>query len=586
MSAGGHTAVPGRVVLHDDAEGRWLQFSNPRQIITAATLPEVVAGLAEVEAAVTGGGLHAAGFVSYEAAPAFDPALTVRQGGGFPLLWFGLYDQVDEVELPDPTTAPGWRQADWQPSITSAEYYDALARIKTLIRSGDTYQVNFTWRLETVLSVPPWEFFLRLAAAQESPFSAFLDTGDWVVCSASPELFFRLDGERIECRPMKGTAARGLTLAQDRARAESLRISEKDRAENVMIVDMTRHDLGRVAQPGSVNVTSLFAVEKYPTVWQMTSTVEARTSAGLSRIFGALFPPASITGAPKVRTMEIIARLESSPRRLYTGAIGFVAPGRRAQFNVAIRTLLFHRSTCRVEYGVGGGIVWDSQPESEWRECRTKAGILEAPMPPFSLLETMLWTPAAGCFLLDRHLQRLEASALYFGFRVNLEAVKVKLEQLVSGLPPVHQKVRLLVDQDGSITLEANAFPEETSMPQRVALAAAPVDSANPFLYHKTTNRSVYETALAACSGYRDVLLYNERGEVTESTIANVAVDIEGRLVTPPVDCGLLAGTLRADLLARGELIEQPVTIAQLLRSTRVFLINSVRGMCRVEVRR
>jgi para-aminobenzoate synthetase/4-amino-4-deoxychorismate lyase len=383
---------------------------------------------------------------------------------------------------------------------------------------------------------------------------------------------------------MKGTAARGLTQTEDQAQAEALRTSEKEQAENVMIVDMVRHDLGRVAETGSVTVPHLFEVEKYPTVWQMTSTIEDRTTASLCEIFQALFPPASITGAPKVRTMEIIAQLEPSPRRIYTGAIGFVAPGRRAQFNVAIRTLLLDRRTGQAEYSVGGGITWGSQPEAEWQECRDKARILTTRVPAFSLLETLVWTAEEGYFLLARHLQRLEQSRLYFGFKVDLPAVRLELDRLAARLAQKRQKVRLLVTREGRITLEAEALSAPDPAPPRVMLASGPADSSDPFLYHKTTNRGLYEAARAACPGCDDVLLFNKRGEVTESTIANLAVEIEGKLCTPPVQCGLLPGTLRADLLERGELFERSITVEEMLRSPRVFLLNSVRGMYRVQV--
>ena len=610
--------------MRDAASGRWLEFSRPLRLVIASAPAEVAASLDQVEAAVAGGNIHAAGFVSYEAAPAFDAALTVRGSGEFPLVWFGLFERLDEIQLPPPPASTAG-ETDWQPSVTQRDYFAALDRIKALIRSGDTYQVNYTFRLlgrqefsaasgvgpapatdrPPLPATDPWAVFLCLAAAQDSAFSAFIDSGRWAICSASPELFFRLEGERIECRPMKGTAARGLTSAQDRAQAETLRTSQKERAENVMIVDMVRHDLGRVAQPGSVNVTSLFAVEKYPTLWQMTSTVEARTRAGLGEIFGALFPPASVTGAPKVRTMQIISQLETAPRLIYTGAIGFALPGRRAQFNVAIRTLFADRQTGRTEYGVGSGIVWDSQPEQEWRECLTKARILcsltlphecgapkgtgmphsfgSAPAPEFRLLETMLWTPEGGYFLVERHLQRLEESAEYFAFRLKLPAVRAELSRLAPALPRSGHKVRLLATKDGRVTVEATPLPEASAKPLRLALAAAAVDSSNPFLYHKTTHRAVYAAALEARPGHDDVLLFNERREVTESTIANVVVELEGKLVTPPVECGLLAGTFRAELLARGDVVEQVVTVKELLRSPRVFLVNSVRAMYRVD---
>jgi para-aminobenzoate synthetase/4-amino-4-deoxychorismate lyase len=328
----------------------------------------------------------------------------------------------------------------------------------------------------------------------------------------------------------------------------------------------------------------LFEVEKYPTVWQMTSTIEARTCATLGNIFRALFPPASITGAPKVRTMEIIAELEASPRRIYTGTIGFIAPGRQAQFNVAIRTLLLNRQTRHAEYGVGGGITWGSQPGAEWQECRDKARILTTRVPAFSLLETMLWTAEEDYGLLERHLERLAQSALYFGFAVDLPAVRLELERLAARQARTRQKVRLLVTKEGRIALEAEALPAADPAPQCVVVAPGRTDSSNSFLYHKTTNRGLYEAARAACPGYDDVLLLNERGEVTESTIANLAVEMEGKLCTPPVECGLLPGTLRADLLERGTLIERPITVEEMLRSPRVFLLNSVRGMYRVQV--
>ncbi len=575
---------PARVILRDAASGRWLQFTRPRRIVRTGALGEIVAALDRVQEAVAREGLHAAGFVAYEAAPAFDGTLVVNDDGAFPLLWFGLYEGAEQIDLPGLPPGADTSGMDWRASIGPAEFRQNMARIKALIRSGDTYQVNYTYRLKARLEGDPWDLFLRLVAAQEAPYGAYADTGEWVICSASPELFFRLDGTRIECRPMKGTATRGRTQAEDQVRAEALHASEKERAENVMIVDMVRHDLGRVAHPGSVRADRLFEIEKYPTVWQMTSTVEARTEAGLSDIFRALFPPASITGAPKVRTMQVIAELEPFPRRLYTGTIGFFAPGRRAQFNVAIRTLLANRRTGWAEYGVGSGITWDSDPEAEWQECQTKTRILSAPVQAFSLLETMRWTPEGGYFLLDRHLERLQESAQYFAFSLDLAALRFELEAMVSGFGRAPQRIRLLAAKDGRFSFDAEMLPKAATKPQRVAVARAPVDSSDPFLYHKTTNRQVYEAARTAWPGFDDVLLFNEKGEVTESTIANVAVDVDGKLCTPPVSCGLLPGTLRAHLLQQGELVERPIAREELLRSPRVILLNSVRGKYGVEV--
>lgn len=571
------------VVVHDAARSRWLSFTNPRELVVARRLEEVLPGLARVEAAVATQGLYAAGFVSYEAAPAFDPALSVKADSAFPLLWFGLYPELEEIALPHPATKPAGELV-WQSSIAPEEYRSRLLAIKELIGAGDTYQVNFTYRLHALLNTDPWELFLRLVAAQESAYGAFVDTSDWAICSASPELFFGLEADLLESRPMKGTAARGLWFEQDQQQAAELRASEKDRAENTMIVDMVRNDLGRICEPGSVKVPSLFTVEKYPTVWQMTSSVCGRSSAGLDRIFQGLFPPASITGAPKARTMQIIVGLESSPRRIYTGSIGFAAPGRRAQFNVAIRTVLVNKTQGSAEYGVGSGIVWDSDPEHEAQECRVKARVLRPPLPGFELLETILWKPELGYFLLEHHLKRLGQSADYFGFACNLAQVLDELRATALHLPPAPHRVRLLVAKNGSVAVEAQLLEWAFGKPPSVTLAHSAVDSSDPFLYHKTTNRRIYQEALAACPGFADVLLYNQKGEATESTIANLVVDIGGALHTPPVHSGLLAGVYRAWLLEQGRVGERVVTVDELLQSPRVFLANSVRGLYRVKL--
>jgi len=460
-----------------------------------------------------------------------------------------------------------------------------LREIRNFIRDGDTYQVNFTYRLRALTGVDPWNMFVGIAGDGEAPFAAFVDTGEWAVCSASPELFLRLNGERIESRPMKGTSARGLWFEDDQALRETLRSSAKERAENVMIVDMVRNDLGRVALPNSVDVPRLFDVEKYPSVWQMTSTVRARTREPLARILAATFPPASITGAPKRRTMEIIAQLESSPRRIYTGTIGFVAPNRRAQFTVAIRTVLIHKASGRAEYGVGGGIVWDSKPAAEHAECRTKTKVLHPAARDFDLLETLLWTAGDGYALLEYHIRRLTQSADYFGFQVDLRAVRDKLANLADSLSPVPHRVRLLVSRQGGIRGEATPMDVALMSFDDLTSAKLPIDPGNVFLYHKTTRRSVYEDAVRSRPGYNDVLLFNDAGEITESTVANVAVEIDGVLWTPPVSCGLLPGTQRAWMLDQGRMRERIISIREALESPNIYLMNSVRGMRKVRLR-
>jgi len=581
MKAPAAQSIENQVVLRDDRSGQWLRLTSPVRIVTTSQLEQVPDCMRQVEQAVQEEGLTAAGWVSYEAAPAFDPVLSTHPPGDFPLLWFGLYEKPEVIQPPQATEPNLANENSWSPSLSPEAYPKAFDRIKMYIREGDTYQVNFTHRLTCAPFIrAPWQTFLQLMKAQRTRYGAYLSAGPWRICSASPELFFRLDGTRLESRPMKGTAPRGLTHAQDRLQAEALHASEKNRAENLMIVDMVRNDMGRVARPHTVEATPVCELEKYPTLWQLTSTVTAQTDASIGEIFQAMFPPASITGAPKTRTMEIIKELESTPRHIYTGAIGFLAPGRRAQFNVAIRTLVLDTRTHHAEYGVGGGLVWDSDCDQEQAECQTKAKILQESQPPFSLLETMLWTPDDGFHLLERHLRRLRDSADYFDFSLDEVQLRQQLDRLGSTLPYSPHRIRLLLEEDGKTTLESTPLPPPAPpSPIRVCLAQQPVDSGSPFLYHKTTCRRVYEEARAAAAGFDDVILTNEKKEVTETTIANLAVEVDGHLCTPPVECGLLPGTERAELLDHGILRERVITMKELQASPRVFLLNSVRGM-------
>lgn len=573
-----------RAVVLDEAKKTWLQFTAPSRVLTTHRTGEVLAIVRQVEKAVEQEGVHAAGFISYEASGAFDPCLPVKIDTGFPLVWFGLFTKVREI-----TVEPGGFDAgtalQWEPSVTREEYDACLRAIRRHIYDGDTYQVNFTYRLRARAQVDPWALFVQIAGDGEAPFAAFVDTGEWAICSASPELFLRREGDRLESRPMKGTAPRGLWYEDDLAKREHLIGSEKERAENLMIVDMVRNDLGRMAERGSVQVPALFEAERYPTLWQLTSTVQARTNEPLDRILEAAFPPASITGAPKKRTMEIIEELESTPRRIYTGTIGFVAPGGRAQFNVAIRTVLLHKAAGNAEYGVGGGIVWDSKPESEFEECRTKMKVL-TPLPrDFDLLETLSWSPDEGYSLLAYHLRRLARSAEYFGFRMDQGNVMAQLASAAEGLPRGPHRMRLLASRAGGVRCEAAPLDLSARGFNDVVFAQAPVESRDVFLYHKTTRRLVYEDALRTRPGSEDVLLFNESGQITESTVANVAVEIDGVLCTPPVRCGLLPGTQRAELIDHGLLEERAISIQEALQSPNIYLLNSVRGMHKVHIR-
>jgi len=574
------------VLLRFPIHNCWLHFSNPVTVLEAQKVYEVVPLLESLEEGLVEG-LYAAGFIAYEASPAFDCAHKAKPAGDFPLAWFGLYKNVKKTNTAPP---PFYSENDhndhlsWSASTSQGEYNQAIACIKDYIAQGDTYQVNYTYRLNSLFSGDPYKLFLKLAKAQKAPYAAYVNTGRFVLCSASPELFFYTNGEHIESRPMKGTAPRGLTLQEDNDQAEWLRHSQKNQAENVMIVDMVRNDIGRIAVTGSVRVPDLLAVEKYPTVWQMVSTVTGQTQAGLIEILRALFPAASITGAPKASTMKIIEELETSPRKVYTGCIGFASPKKLAQFNVAIRTAIIDRDQDRVEYGVGGGITWDSVDKSEYEECLTKAKILSVRLPEFSLLETLRWTPIHGYFLLDLHMQRLQDSAKYFDFSVDIRDVRAYLDELVTCFESKDYKVRLLLDENGSIRAQAEFLSEVSKQTLKVCLAKEPVDSNDPFLYHKTTNRKVYEHASDSCPGYDDIILWNERGEVTESCVANLVVELDGNLYTPPVSCGLLPGTYRSWLLSQGKVQERIIPLEQLDKCTRLFLVNSVRGQQAAEL--
>ncbi len=570
-----------QIVLRDAAAEQWLRFTDPVEVLVARSVAEVPGVIAEAERRVTGGGLYAAGFVTYEASPAFDEALTTRPPGVLPPACFGVFAPPAAVErLPDADTAAAHR--DWHMPVGRREYGRAIAAIREQIALGNTYQVNFTLRQRASGIRDPWSLFAGIAA--DAPYAAYLDCGDHVIVSASPELFFELDADRLTCRPMKGTSARGLTLEADSALRDALQTSEKNRAENVMIADMLRNDMGRVALPGTVETPAMFEIEKYPTVWQMTSTVSAATKASVSEVFAALFPCASVTGAPKVASMKLIAALEEAPREIYTGAIGFMAPARRARFSVAIRTAWIDRRSGQGTYGTGGGIVWDSDADAEYAECLDKARVLAGGTRrrDFQLLESLLWTPAEGWFLKEEHLRRMADSAAYFDFPFDSAAAAGELDRFARELPARGCKVRLLLGRDGAVTLSHTLLAEAApGAVLELVLAREPVDANDPFLYHKTTGRSVFERARRDAGGGDDVLLWNRDREITESTVANVIVRLRGRLVTPPVSCGLLPGTLRARLLAEGRVHEGTVRLEDLADADEIFLVNSVRGWMR-----
>ena len=550
-----------------------MAFEEPELVVRADTAPAVPAALAEVERLTRDRALHAVGFVTYEAGAAFGLAVH-NPPPGLPLVWYALYDAGGIRACDPPARAAAYTLGPLQPSMDRSAFQHAFDAIKQFLADGDSYQVNLTFQMRAPFAGEPLDLFADLVEAQQGAYSAFIDAGDFAICSASPELFFELRGDRVVARPMKGTARRGRTLDEDAAVRERLVASPKDRAENVMVVDMVRNDLGRIADVGSVRVDELFTAERYPNVWQMTSSVSARSLAPLEDVFAALHPSASITGAPKVKTMEIVHLLESGPRGVYTGAVGHIPPDGQARFNVAIRTAVIDRRAGLLSFGVGSGIVWDSDGAAEYDECLLKGSVLGTPPVRFELLETLRWEPGTGYHLLSRHLARLSGSAQYFGIPLSSAAVDSALHETVQDAQEP-QRVRLLVAQSGAIRTERRVHVPAPG-PLQVRLGRRSIDSRSVWLFHKTTHRDIYEQARDEAGPCDDVLLWNEHGQVTEATNANVVVEVDGASVTPPVECGLLPGTCRAEMLAGGTVRERIVTLDDLQRATAIWLINSV----------
>lgn len=554
-------------------------FTDPIKIITTMKVEEVVSCLLQVEEEISIGH-YAAGFLSYEAAPAFDHSFQVHTGGKMPLLWFGIFKEPNPFE---PKENENFSISKWSPAINGEQYHQEIAKIKEAIKNGDTYQINYTTRLHADFHGDDFAYYKKGASAQDSDYCAYLNIGDYQILSASPELFFRWDGEKIITRPMKGTINRGMTFEEDGENAKWLYHSEKNRAENVMIVDLLRNDLGAIAIPGTVNVDELFSIEKYPTVWQMTSTISANTEkeVGIVDIFKALFPCGSITGAPKISTMKFIANLEDSPRDVYCGAVGYISPQKDAVFNVPIRTVLINRKTHQAVYGVGGGITWDSTTKDEYEEIVMKAALLTRDNPLFDLLES-LKLENGTYFLFNLHMHRLKKTAQYFNFNISIDDIMNGLSDFAKKNENQCLKVRLLVSKNGKYNIVGEPIvPFEHSL--KVKLGTEPINMNNPFLYHKTTNRQVYQSYKLSHPDVFDILLWNQKGEITEFTNGNIVVEKDGKLYTPPIHSGLLAGTFREQLLKTNIIQEKIVTIQEIKTFTKIWFINSVRGWVKVQ---
>lgn len=552
------------------------RFGGYIKTIVATHPYEVIDILNQVEQSAAEG-FYAAGFVVYEAAATLNPDLpSVPPVEGLPLAWFAIFKERHNVEAGAGVTA-STIDVTLEQQKGFEDYNEEVERIRSYIAAGDCYQVNHTFPLHGTFKDNLGDLYIRVGAAQQAPFCAYLDTGRFSILSASPELFFYLKDGVITTRPMKGTARRGRWTEEDLAAVEQLLESPKERAENLMIVDLLRNDLGIVAKTGTVKVDALFEVETYPTVHQMTSTVSAQLKCGtrLTEVFQALFPCGSVTGAPKRRSMEIIAEIENAPRGVYCGAIGYVAPGGEMLFSVAIRTLLFDKQKNSLTMGVGSAVTWDSEAASEYAECLSKGAFVNQQNLGFRLIESLRLENGVYT-LLERHLARLKASAGYFGFFCDQEDIRQALSDYAAKTLGLC-KVRMLLASNGTVNISSELLMESEAA-LRVTISAIPVDSNDAMRYHKTTRRALLDIAKSSRPDCDEVLFINEHGQLTEGSYHNLVVKLDGQFVTPPLACGLLPGVLREELLEKEKILEQVLSTEDLKHATEVWLINSVRG--------
>jgi len=572
-------------ILLDDArpdgDGARL-YADPVEIVAADRLNAVVPALERLRAA-RARGLHAAGYLTYEAGAALMPrGLPSRDVEG-PLLWFGLfagYRALTAAEVADalPDPAGAWAAVP-EPRIDRRAYDATLERVLEMVRAGDIYQANLTLRADVAIAGDPAALYAKLRRGSAAGHGALVATGERHLLSLSPELFVALDGGTLTCRPMKGTATRGDTPDEDARRIADLAGDAKQRAENLMIVDLMRNDLSRVAAAGSVAVPTLFTVETYPTVHQMTSTVTATLAPDHDAIdvVGALFPCGSITGAPKQRAMEVIGTVESTGRGVYTGAIGRIDANGDMAFNVAIRTLTVAAGAATAQLGLGSGIVADSRADEEWAEVLAKGAFVTAGQRPLDLIETMAFDPEQGMPLLDRHLERMRASAAALGFRFDRHGARNELQAATFRLRGP-ARVRLLLAQSGALAIEVSPAPPAFDRPLRVAVVPLPVEADDFRLRHKTSDRAFYDAARIA-AGTDEVVFVRPDGRLTEGSFTTlfVARGPDAPLVTPALAAGLLPGVLRAQLIDTGQAIEANLSPEDL--AGQFFVGNALRGL-------
>ena len=553
-------------------------FTDAIKELKTKNIKEVKHLLAEVEA-YQNEGYYAVGYVSYEAAPAFETKFQVIAGPLMSeyLLYFTIHETVQIEPIPlayEPIALP----KSWQELTSAEEYKAAIEQIHRHIRQGDTYQVNYTVQLQQNLTADPFAIYNRLVVEQNAHYNAFIQHDDVSIISISPELFFKKDGDRLTTRPMKGTTNRGLTSESDLKQAQWLAQDQKNRSENMMIVDLLRNDMNRISKIGSEDVKSLCQVEQYSTVWQMTSTIETQLlpNSSLSDVFQALFPCGSITGAPKIATMEIIKKVEKQPRGVYCGAIGILMPQGPSIFNVAIRTLQMEGT--KAIYGVGGGITWDSNWEAEYEETKQKAAVLYRQNPKFNLISTGRVHQGKLLFL-EEHMKRLQESSRYFDYPFNKEKVKKQVEDLCQSLDfDTDYRLKMSLAKDGELTFEHNQLTglADDFCQARLVEQTYPLDS--PYTYFKTSYRPHISL------GPHEQIYYNQKKELLETSIGNLVLKIEDQLYTPPIRLGLLNGIYRQNLIANNQVTERVLTLDNLKQAQAIYGCNAVRGLYELKV--
>ncbi len=577
-------------------------YESPIDIICVTDPDQIELGFVQIEKAISNG-KHVAGWISYEAGLCFEKKLQplLPSTLDVPLIFMGVFEQRKVLDSRDAehhwrreAEKQGYQLSNLKLSQSREEYRKAFDKIQAYLSAGDIYQVNFTQKATFDFEGSPAALFAALRNAQAVEFAAFIESEDFHVLSLSPELFVRMHGEDLTAKPMKGTGRRGRFEAEDKSCAAALYESEKDRAENLMIVDLLRNDLSKLAKKGSVEVSKLYEVEKYRTLFTMTSTVRACAGDGLSptKLVRTIFPCGSVTGAPKIRAQEIISELEHSQRGIYTGAIGYFAPTGDLCLSVPIRTLTIDKEN-KGELGIGGGIVADSKAEREYDECLLKAEFLTKNYPRFDLIESLGWSSEAGIDDLEAHLNRLEKSADYFSFDFDrsdiLKQIRIH-ESYLTASKNERYKIRVLLAKTGAVSITSELVPErQADQLPRIAVSKAQIDSSDPMYFHKSTSRDLYDTELRRCRqeyGCFEVIFTNERGEITEGSFTNIILKKNDEYLTPARSCGLLAGIYRDKLLHNSEFSvkEDILSIRDLQDADQIFLCNSVRGLMEVEL--